>query len=162
MPEIAQRVTSNLPLHFQFIFICGRNKKLAQRLREMPTSFPKYVEEFTSEIPYYMHLSDFFIGKPGPGSISEAIAMRLPVVVERNAWTLPQERYNTEWIREKQVGVVLRSFRDIAAGLNELLAPANFARFRANAAAIKNRAVFEIPDILDAILQIETSAILNQ
>jgi 1,2-diacylglycerol 3-beta-galactosyltransferase len=103
MPEIAKRVAARA----QFIFICGRNKKLAERLRGMDTKFPKHVEEFTSEIPYYMHLSDFFVGKPGPGSISEAIAMRLPVVVECNAWTLPQERYNTEWIREKQVGVVI-------------------------------------------------------
>jgi len=152
MPEIAERVSARA----QFIFICGRNKKLAERLRRMGTQFPKYVEEFTSEIPHYMHLSDFFIGKAGPGSISEAIAMHLPVVVERNAWTLPQERYNTEWILEKQVGVVLKSFRDIEAGLGELLDPSNFARFRANAAAIVNRAVFEIPDILESILQRET------
>jgi Glycosyltransferase family 28 C-terminal domain len=148
MPEIAKRVTARA----QFIFICGRNKKLAGVLRGMQTKFPKYVEEFTSEIPYYMHLSDFFVGKPGPGSISEAIAMHLPVVVERNAWTLPQERYNTEWIREKQVGVVLKSFRAIDAGLRELLDPANFAKFRANAAAIKNQAVFEIPDILESLI----------
>jgi UDP-N-acetylglucosamine:LPS N-acetylglucosamine transferase len=148
MPEIARRVK----VRAQFIFICGRNKKLAERLRAMRTPFPKFVEEFTSEIPYYMHLADFFVGKAGPGSISEAIAMRLPVVVERNAWTLPQERYNTEWIREKQVGVVLRSFREIDAGLRELLEPANFARFRANAAAIENRAVFEIPEILASLL----------
>jgi len=32
----------------------------------------------------------------GPGSISEALAMRLPVVVESNAWTLAHERYNAE------------------------------------------------------------------
>ena len=155
MPEIAQRVTA----HAQFIFICGRNRKLADRLRGMDTKFPKYVEGFTSEIPYYMHLSDFFVGKPGPGSISEAIAMRLPVVVERNAWTLPQERYNAEWVREKQVGVVLPSFREIDAGLRELLDAANFARFQANAAAITNRAVFEIPEILAALMQPETRSI---
>jgi len=47
--------------------------------------------------------------------------MQLPIIVERNAWTLPQERYNTDWIREKQVGVVLKSFRDIDVGLQELL-----------------------------------------
>ncbi|HEX5227959.1 MAG TPA: glycosyltransferase [Bryobacteraceae bacterium] len=149
MPDIARRVTA----HAQFIFICGRNQKLVQQLKEIPTKFPKYVEGFTSEIPYYMHLSDFFVGKAGPGSISEAIAMHLPVVVERNAWTLPQERYNTEWIREKQVGVVLRSFREIDAGLGELLAPENFGRFQANAAAITNRAVFEIPEILEALMR---------
>jgi 1,2-diacylglycerol 3-beta-galactosyltransferase len=114
------------------------------------------VEGFTSEIPYYMHLSDFFVGKPGPGSISEALAMHLPVIVERNAWTLPQERYNTEWIRAKDVGVVLKSFREIDAGVRTLLEPSNFTRFRANAAAIRNRAVFEIPEILDALLRKET------
>jgi len=149
MREIAKRVTARA----QFIFICGKNQKLAEQLRRLPTTFPKYVEGFTSEVPYYMHLSDFLVGKPGPGSISEALAMRLPVIVERNAWTLPQERYNTDWIREKDVGVVLKSFREIDRGVRELLEPANFARFRANAAAIRNRAVFEIPDILADLLQ---------
>ena len=151
MLDIAKRITARA----QFIFICGKNQKLAERLRSLPTTFPKYVEGFTSEIPYYMHLSDFFVGKPGPGSISEALAMHLPVIVECNAWTLPQERYNTEWVREKDVGVVLKSFRDIDSGLRTLLEPANFARYRANAAAIKNRSVFEIPDMLDGVLQKE-------
>ena len=58
-----------------------------------------------------MHLADFFIGKPGPGSISEAIAMKLPVIVERNAWTLPQERYNADWVLEQGAGFVLPNFR---------------------------------------------------
>src|SRR3984893_6414184 len=149
MLDIAKRITARA----QFIFICGKNQRLAERLRRLPTTFPKYVEGFTSEIPYYMHLSDFFVGKPGPGSISEALAMHLPVIVERNAWTLPQEGYNTEWILEQQAGVVLKNFRDIDAGLRQLLDPANFDRFRAHAAAIKNRAVFEIPDILDSLLR---------
>jgi hypothetical protein len=152
MLEIAQRITTKT----QFIFICGKNQKLAERLRRSPTTFPKYIEGFTGEIPYYMHLSDFFIGKPGPGSISEALAMHLPVIVERNAWTLPQERYNTDWIREKDVGVVLTSFRQIDQGVRELLEPANFNRYRSNAAAITNRAVFEIPDIFDVVLQQES------
>src|SRR5579871_3265485 len=149
MLDIARRVETDA----QFIFICGRNAKLAARLGALRTKFPKFVEGFTKQVRYYMQLSDFFVGKPGPGSISEALAMQLPIVVERNAWTLPQERYNTEWIRENQIGVVLKSFREIGAGLRELLDPANFERFRRNAAAIQNRAVFEIPEILDSLLQ---------
>ena len=74
-------------------------------------------------------------------------------MVERNAWTLPQERYNTEWILEKKLGVVLKSFREIDAGLRELLDASNFVRFRANAVAITNRAVFEIPDKLELLMQ---------
>ena len=51
-----------------------------------------------------MQLADYFIGKPGPGSISEASPCACPVIVERNAWTLPQERYNADWIREQRRG----------------------------------------------------------
>ena len=152
MLEIAQRLDhSGLPL--QLIFICGRNQKLYRALSRGKHRLRRLVEGFTTEVPYYMHLSDFFIGKPGPGSLSEALAMKLPVIVQRNAWTLPQERYNAEWIIEKQVGLVLRNFRNIAAAVRSLLAPANFARCRAHAAALNNRAVFEIPDILEQILR---------
>jgi len=151
MLEIAARLDApGIPM--QLILICGRNEKLAARLRGAAHKMPRFVEGFTTEVPYYMHLSDFFIGKPGPGSISEALAMKLPVIIERNAWTLPQERYNAEWVREREVGLVVPNFRRIGEAVRTLLAPDNFARFRANAAAIDNRAVFEIPDILQTIL----------
>ncbi len=136
----------------QLILICGRNEKLAARLRAMKTGIPKFVEGFTDRVPYYMALADFFIGKPGPGSLSEALALKLPVIVERNAWTLPQERYNARWVRELGAGVVLKNFRDIGEAVDEMLDPAAFARFRENAARVENRAVFEIPDILEKIL----------
>jgi hypothetical protein len=151
MLEIARRLQS-APRPLQLILICGRNLKLAAELRSMRSRIPMFVEGFTREVPYYMHLADFFIGKPGPGSISEAIAMRLPVIVERNAWNLPQERYNTEWVREQQVGLVLRNFRQIGRAVGELLEPATYAAMCARAAALTNRAVFEIPDVLESIL----------
>ena len=70
----------------------------------MTAAAPRVVIGFTSEIRYYMQLSDFFIGKPGPGSISEAVQQGLPVIVVRNTWTMPQERYNTDWVKEQQCG----------------------------------------------------------
>ena len=78
--------------------------------------------------------------------------MRLPVIVKRNAWTLPQERYNAEWIRGNGIGIVLPDFRGIARAVEELLEPAAYARFRAATERMHNRAVFEIPDILEKIL----------
>lgn len=145
MSEIARSLADT-----QLIFICGRNAALAEKLRTLPSSAPRFVEGFTGEIPYYMSLADFFIGKPGPGSISEAVAMGLPVIVERNAWTLPQERYNCEWVREKNAGLVLPNFRAIRAAVEELLR--DLARYQAAVKQIHNRAVFEIPDILEQIL----------
>lgn len=151
MLEIARRL-QHIRRRVQLILICGRNEKLAARLRGMPPGIPMFIEGFTREVPYYMHLADFFVGKPGPGSISEAVASKLPVILERNAWTLPQERYNTEWVEEKQVGLVMRNFREIGPAVERLLEPANYARMKAGAAALNNRAVFEIPDMLETIL----------
>jgi 1,2-diacylglycerol 3-beta-galactosyltransferase len=137
----------------QLILICGRNEKLAARLKSMKSRVPLHVVGFTDQVPYYMALSDFFIGKPGPGSISEALAMHLPVVIECNAWTLPQERYNAEWVSEKQVGVVLSDLSHIGRAVDEMLEPSVLTRYRSNAAAIDNRAVFEIPDILEGLMR---------
>jgi hypothetical protein len=134
----------------QLILICGRNEGLAAKLRALQRRAPHFVEGFTGEIPYYMHLADFFIGKPGPGSISEAVAMKLPVIVESNAWTLPQERYNTEWVRERGVGLVLKNFRGIDDAVRQL--EASLGEYRTRVAAIENRAVFEIPDMLARLL----------
>ena len=54
---------------------------------------------------------------------------------------------------EKQVGMVLHSFARIEQAVAELIEPATLARYRANAAALHNRAVFEIPDILERIFE---------
>ncbi len=152
MLEIAKRLERLSP-EVQLIFICGRNEKLASRLRSSRSCLPRLVETFTNEVPYYMHLSDFFIGKPGPGSISEALTMKLPVITECNASTLVQERYNAEWIANNGVGIVLRNFRKIDKAVARLIQPENLAHYRANAASINNKAVFEVVDILDRILE---------
>jgi 1,2-diacylglycerol 3-beta-galactosyltransferase len=152
MLEIGERLDA-AHLDLQFIFLCGRNEKLAETLRRRRGRLRSFVEGFTKEVPFYMQLSDFFIGKPGPGSVSEALAMGLPVIVERNAWTLPQERYNADWVLEKQVGLVVRGPHEIPSAVKLLLEPANLARFRARTAAIRNRAVYEIPGILRGIAE---------
>jgi UDP-N-acetylglucosamine:LPS N-acetylglucosamine transferase len=147
MEEIARSLPSR-----QLLLICGNNEKLARRLREMPHAAPMFVEGFTKEVPQYMQLADYFIGKPGPGSISEAVAMHLPVIVERNAWTLPQERFNADWVLEQGVGMVLPNFRGIAQAVDGLLDLTAYARYRAATERQQNRAVFEIPAILERLL----------
>jgi 1,2-diacylglycerol 3-beta-galactosyltransferase len=151
MRDIAERLDAP-HLDLQLIFLCGRNEELAETLRRRGR-LRSFVEGFTKEVPFYMQLSDFFIGKPGPGSVSEALAMGFPVIVERNAWTLPQERYNADWVLEKQVGLVVHGPREIPSAVKLLLEPANLARFRARTAAIRNRAVYEIPGILQSIAE---------
>ncbi|MCZ2154381.1 MAG: galactosyldiacylglycerol synthase [Bryobacterales bacterium] len=137
----------------QGIFVCGRNERLAAKLNRASGRMPAHVVGFTKEIPRLMRISDFFIGKPGPGSLSEAIQMNLPVIVQRNAWTLPQERYNAEWITENQVGIVLRSFRAVAKAVEDLLADGRLEQYRKNTAGIRNRAVFEVPRFMELAME---------
>ena len=170
MQGIARRLADT-----QLILICGHNAALAERLLAMPAralrakaapartprvgarragtrrpAAPRLVVGFTPRVRDYMRLGDFFIGKPGPGSISEAIQQGLPVIVVKNTWTMPQERYNADWVEENRVGIVLDSFKSIHGGVNEVIA--RLPELRASVARIQNRAVFEIPEILDRLL----------
>lgn len=157
MVEIAKRLDES-GIEVQLIMICGHNQKLAAELKNLKTKKPMLVEGFTSNVEFYMALADFFIGKPGPGSISEALQMHLPVIVECNSKTLPQERYNAEWVTEKRYGIVLKSFREIASVVHRLLDRATFNEFRSNASKYSNKALFEVPSILDACLKRETGS----
>ncbi len=74
------------------------------------------------------------------------------MLIECNAWTLPQERYNAEWVKEKNVGIVLKSFKDVAKGVKRMLEPATLAEFRRNVSSQDNRAIFEIPEIFASLL----------
>jgi hypothetical protein len=151
MLTIARRV-AEAGVKTQLIFLCGHNQRLREQLSAMKLPFPCHVLGFTRDIPHLMQLSDYFVGKPGPGSVSEALVMDLPVIVERNARTMVQERYNTEWIERHQFGMVLRSFNEIVAGIAQMLDPQRLAHFRSRVRALNNRAVFEIPDLLEALI----------
>jgi Glycosyltransferase family 28 C-terminal domain len=151
MYQIVDRLDrAGLPL--QLIVICGRNEKLGKRFRSRKWKIPLHIVGFTKEVHRLMRAADFLIGKPGPGSVAEAMVRKLPVIVECNAWTLPQERYNAEWVKEKRVGIVLKHFTEIATGVKQLLEPGKLAEFRANTGALNNQAIFEIPEIFAKLL----------
>jgi 1,2-diacylglycerol 3-beta-galactosyltransferase len=144
MKRIAASLTET-PL----ILICGKNTLLAETLRAMPSRAVHVVVEFTNDMAYWMQLADFFIGKPGPASLSEAVHMGLPVIVTRNVWTMPQERWNTEWVRNHGLGVVHRSFRSVRLAVQEIVS--QLPTWQNNVRQIRNRAIFEVPQLLAQI-----------
>jgi len=151
MYEITEQLdAAGLPL--QMILICGKNEKLAGRLRARRWNLPLHIVGFSREVNRLMRAADFLIGKPGPGSIAEAMISGLPVLLECNSSTLPQERFNTEWVAEKQVGVVVRSFKNIAPAVGSLLQTGKLQEFQCNVRSQNNRAVFEIADFLSGFL----------
>jgi UDP-N-acetylglucosamine:LPS N-acetylglucosamine transferase len=136
-------------LGVQSIVMCGHNHDLKLKLEGRKACRPI---GFTEQVPYYMRLADFFIGKPGPGCISEALCSGLPVIVERNKRTMPQERYNTKWVERREVGVVVKSFKQIAKAVRSLLDDNTLEQYRQNVRRVSNLAVFEIPGIFASIM----------
>ena len=151
MLEIAKKLEQTSK-EVQLIFLCGHNLALAEKLRSLELTRPAVIEGFTTRVDYFMSLADFFVGKPGPGSISEALQFGLPVIVEKNARTMPQERYNGTWLVEKRLGMVVRDFRQIGIAVDQLLEEATFAEFQRNVSAYKNYAIFEVPLLLDQVM----------
>jgi len=131
------------------ILMCGRNASLAQALARQPARTRHHVVGHTDDVAHWLRLADYFIGKPGPGSLSEALHCGLPVIVARNAWTMPQERWNTEWIREQGLGLVLGGFAGVRAGVQELVA--DLPRWRARVAQVRNQALYEVAALLPTL-----------
>ena len=151
MVRIAKRLALE-KIKTQLIFLCGRNRPLFDQLSSLKFPFPTHVQGFTEQVAHYMWLSEFFIGKPGPGSVSEALAMGLPVIVEAESKTLAQERYNVEWITEQGVGVAVTRMKDFPRAVSSILKPAAYRAMVERIQALNNRAVFEVPEVLENIL----------
>jgi 1,2-diacylglycerol 3-beta-galactosyltransferase len=131
------------------ILMCGRNEKLLEKYRSHRSV---HAVAFTEHVEEYMRLADFFVGKPGPGSISEALLMGLPVVVTSSSRTMIQERYNVTWIEEKGVGIGVANGRQLDEAVRYLLAGTRLEQYRRRAATLANRAIFEIPPLLHGIM----------
>ncbi len=134
----------------QLILMCGHNHKLAAKLRALRRAAPHAVIGFTPRVADHLRLGDFFIGKPGPGCLSEAVRMGLPVITFENRWTMPQERFNARWVIEQGIGLVLPSLHRLPAGVAALIGDLPY--YRKRVLQIDNRAVFEVPEILAELL----------
>ncbi len=134
----------------QLIMACGRNAELATALRATKRKAPTVVLDYTREMARYMQLADFFIGKPGSGSLSEAVHMGLPPIVVRNAFTMPQERYCTDWVRDNGLGMVLPSYKRVDDAVDELLS--HLPDYQRATQRMRSNAAAQVPLVLSQIL----------
>lgn len=141
---------AEMALEAQVVFLCGHHQELAADLRARRWPFPTRVLGFTDEVPSYLGAADIFVGKPGPGSVSEALSYGLTLMVDRTM-ALPQEVPVVAWIRRARAGASFKGTKDFQRGMTELLARA--ARGEAPAQARPNTASAEIAGIVSAILE---------
>jgi 1,2-diacylglycerol 3-beta-galactosyltransferase len=90
----------------ELVVVCGRNEHLEQKLGELAASLPTplHVLGFTNKIPEYFRAVDLLVTKAGPGTLAEANAAQLPVVVYD--YVPGQERGNVDFVRHNDLGVI--------------------------------------------------------
>ncbi|MGB8180812.1 MAG: glycosyltransferase, partial [Stellaceae bacterium] len=124
----------------------------ADDIAALPARRPRHVIGFSDAIERYMAASDFFVGKPGPGAISEAMVMGLPMILEVGARLLAQERYNANWAQAIGAALSFRKADGLCAAIAELTERGRHAAMRRAIAAHPNTAIFDLPASLDRIL----------
>jgi 1,2-diacylglycerol 3-beta-galactosyltransferase len=134
------------------IAVCGDNPGLFGRFARLDAASAGRLSRFgfTDRVAELLAASDLLVTKPGPGSLCEAIHQRVPVVVSRDIHTIPQERFNTEFVERRGIGVVVRGWREMPAAVLQLARdPARLAAMRAALGALPpNRAVYEVLEIV--------------
>ncbi|HEV3092225.1 MAG TPA: glycosyltransferase [Candidatus Cybelea sp.] len=93
-------------LPVELVVVCGRNEPLAQKLSEMARTLPTrtHVLGFTDKIPEYFRAVDLLVTKAGPGTLAEANAAQLPVIVYD--YVPGQERGNVDFVRHNGLGLI--------------------------------------------------------
>ncbi len=121
---------AHLPV--ELVVVCGRNEALRERLAELAPSLPTpmHLLGFTDQIPEYFRAVDLLVTKAGPGSLAEANAAQLPVVVYD--YVPGQERGNVDFVRKNGLGeVALHGAAQVVAAVERMISdPARLVQIR--------------------------------
>lgn len=132
------RALAKARLAIELVVVCGRNEPLEEKLRELAPSLPTkmHVLGFTDKIPEYFRAVDLLVTKAGPGTLAEANAAQLPVIVYD--YVPGQERGNVDFVRRNDLGAVaLGSAAAVVAAVRSLIGhPERLAAIRRNQEAV--------------------------
>jgi len=120
MPTTMALAKAKLPMHL--VVVCGRNETLRTKLDDLATSLPTpmTVMGFTDKVPELMRAADLLVTKAGPGTLAEANAAQLPVVVYD--YVPGQERGNVEFVRQNGIGeVAINSTAEVVRSVERLV-----------------------------------------
>ncbi len=143
------------PTRAQIIVVCGRNDKLREAIEELAKTArkPVWVFGFTREVHELMAVSDLVITKAGGLTISEALAMELPMILYR---PIPgQEVQNAVFLVRSRVAVLARTRRQVVEHAERLLQDGAVRLVKMRASANTIRRSTAASDIAASLADIE-------
>jgi 1,2-diacylglycerol 3-beta-galactosyltransferase len=142
-------------LNLQVVAICGRNEALRERLQALAPRFGPgaVVLGFVSNVADHMRAADALLSKGGPGTIAEAAACGLPIIV--CDYIPGQEAGNLAYVETRGAGIVALEARDVSETLRRFFGPdpAPLAQFKRDAiASARPHAADDIAKFLMSLL----------
>lgn len=119
----AVRAISQARLPVQLLVVAGRNEELHTRLQRIRSRLqvPMHLFGFVENMPDLMRISDVIVTKAGPGTICEALACGLPIIL---CGHIPgPESGNIAFVEHNAVGILAQRPREIVDELRRLLQP---------------------------------------
>jgi 1,2-diacylglycerol 3-beta-galactosyltransferase len=102
-------------IHMNLVIVTGRNAELKDQLETRRWVNPIHIYGFTQEMSDFMHAADVIVTKAGPGTIAEALAAGLPIILF--AKLNGQEDGNVTYVENSRVGVWAPSPRKVVTTL---------------------------------------------
>lgn len=144
-----QLAASGLPV--QVIAVCGKNERLKLRTDKLAAKvdIPVKVFGFTDQMPLLMDAADVMIGKPGPGTIAEAIAKELPMLIDASHEPMAQEKGNLDMVVRQQLGLKIEKATPVVDQVRKLMENEElYLKIQDNLRRAKNdKAIEELIDI---------------
>lgn len=127
------KMPENVP--FRLAVCMGSNaEKLLPALKSIKV--PSHIEcellGRTEEVASLMATSDLFITKSGTGSFCEAIAMKLPMLLDATSQVIQWEQFNHDFVKRNNLGDIITSFEDVVPLVSAMLHNNHFQTLRHN------------------------------
>jgi 1,2-diacylglycerol 3-beta-galactosyltransferase len=121
--QASVRAISQARLSVQILVVTGRNRRLYAQLQRSRSHLrvPAQIFGFVHNMPELMHAADVIVTKAGPGTISEALACHLPIVI--SGYVPGQEEGNVEFVIQNKVGALALESTTLIDTLRRLLKP---------------------------------------
>lgn len=112
--EYAKKI-GKMGLGAHLIVVAGRNESLKEELNRLKLHALNSLTAigYTERVAELMSLSTVIITKPGPGTINEAMAMRLPILIDNTGTSLFWERANVDMVLSYKIGERIRYPKEI-------------------------------------------------
>jgi len=121
--QTSVRAISQARLPVQMLVVTGRNRHLYARLQRTRSSLhvPTKIFGFVQNMPELMRASDVIVTKAGPGTICEALACDLPIIL--SGYIPGQEEGNVDFVTQNNVGILALHPTTLVNELRRLLKP---------------------------------------